>query len=216
MLSNGHDLCFAYLPQPCYQPASDFHMQVTIDVRAPHQGIVRAVLVKEEDMVNVGQTVAVLEDDKTDQAAPSDAPKQQQAAEGPKPDGATGSDASKKASPAPPQQDEQMDQLTDAASRKSDSAMRGGKARIRFPPRKTESGMTISSMPAQDQETYRARSAAAQQGLHGSQSSSGAVQESSKSFATGERRRGSFQEQVPRSVMSEEEMESVMLGGAPL
>jgi pyruvate/2-oxoglutarate dehydrogenase complex dihydrolipoamide acyltransferase (E2) component len=169
-------------------------MQATIGVRAPAHGVLRAILVKEDDVVTVGQALAVLEDSSTQ---PETAKQQAQ----PNPSTSRGR------SPPKQSQSQMLEELHLAASEVSDNAMRGKKAHIRFPPRKTELGHTISSMPKVDQEKYRARASSKGQQAHrvllGTPRSSLAP----STFSN---------EPVKRTKILETEMESIMLGGAPL
>lgn len=178
-------------------------MQVTIDVRAPVQGTLRAIMVKEEDTVTVGQVVAVLDEAEGGRRGAS--------AEGPssstpQQSGYTAGAATK----APAAQQQSLEELTHAAGEASDSAMRGHKARIRFPPRKTAAGATISAMPAVDQKTYTAR-ATSQEAQQASREPPprppGPSAAPPSSFS---------KEPVRRSKMLDDEMEAIMLGGAPL
>jgi pyruvate/2-oxoglutarate dehydrogenase complex dihydrolipoamide acyltransferase (E2) component len=186
--------------------------QVTIDVRAPSRGTVRAILIKEEDMVTVGQTIAVLDDDDAQQ--PSSSQATSSVAAGAKPEGEAAKGQDKAASPPPPAQADPYEELHDAARQKAEGEMRGSKARIQFPPRKTESGLTISSMPAVDQQKYVQRGVAAKEGGDRGSGTKAPLQESAAHQKKGGREAHYLKEQVPRSEMSEAEMEAVMLGGA--
>lgn len=168
-------------------------VQVTIDVRAPTRGVLRAVLVKEEDTVTVGQVIAVLDEADASAKAPAAAP------------------PSTSASAPPAPKNVSLEELTDAASRVSDSTLRGNKARIMFPPRKTADGHTISAMPVVDQKTYTQRGLAAMMSSSAPAASASAGRAASKTSAAG----AILTEAVPRTMMAELEMESIMLGGAP-
>jgi pyruvate/2-oxoglutarate dehydrogenase complex dihydrolipoamide acyltransferase (E2) component len=152
--------------------------------------MLRAMLVKEEDVVVVGQVVAVL--DVADATS------------------VTNSTTPSTPAPSPVAPKQSLEELTDAASRISDSALRGAKARIQFPPRRTDTGMVISFMPVCDQKTYTAREMAAKTAQVLSQSNPAG----SSSLKT---REDTTYLRAPasRSVMAELEMESIMLGGAP-
>lgn len=160
-------------------------------------------------MVNVGQTIAVLDEEGSAGTEGS-----AKAVDGAKPESA----AARNRPAEPPARDEAYDALHDAASTRSEGAMRGGRAHIRFPPRKTESGLTISSMPAMDQEKYIARGVAAQgggKGRNGAASGEGGSVAAQPSAEPSTRAPSQhMRKQVPRSEMSEAEMEAVMLGGA--
>lgn len=179
-------------------------MQVTIDVRAPVRGTVRAITVKEEDTVTVGQVVAVLDESDSATAQPSAAAQQ---------------DSVQSQAPVqPPQpqaQSQDMDELRDAANRISDSAMRGQKAHIAFPPRKTETGMTISFMPAVDQEKYKARGMAAKSKESGQAAPQEKQPQEGAAQAQTSPERTYMPRQIPRMQLTEAEMEAINLGGAP-
>lgn len=179
---------------------------MTIDVRAPVRGTVRAITVKEEDTVTVGQVVAVLDESDSATAQPAAGSQQIDTAHSQAP-----------ARPPQPQaQLQDLDELKDAAHRVSDSAMRGQKARITFPPRKTENGMTISFMPAVDQETYRARGVAAKSKESGrAEQQAQQAQQASQAQAQPGAQRVYLARQLPRMQLSDAEMESINLGGAP-
>lgn len=167
-----------------------WNMQAAIDIRAPAHGFLRAVLVKVDDAVTVGQVVAVLEEG----SKPFEGTQPEQPA----------STSSGQSTPQP-RKAQSLEELNFAASEVSDNAMRGKKARIRFPPRKTDLGHTISAMPKVDQEKYRARASSI--GLtsnisFGTPRSSMAASMFSK-------------EPVKHTRILEAEMESIMLGGAP-
>lgn len=159
-------------------------VQVTIDVRAPTRGILRALTVKEEDTVVVGAIIAVL--DEQEGTAPAVA-------------------AETAAAAAPLKKAVDMEELTAAASEVSDSTMRGHKAKISFPPRRTAEGHVISSMPAVDQQKYIARSTSA---------AAPAVPLGTSVAAASMLQASSAAEYVERRTLSEKEMEYIMLGGA--
>jgi pyruvate/2-oxoglutarate dehydrogenase complex dihydrolipoamide acyltransferase (E2) component len=153
-------------------------------VRAPTEGTLRAVLVKVDDTVTVGQVVAVLDEAASiasDKAAPTALPP--------------------RTSQTPPVD---LEELTAAASEVSDSTMRGHKARIRFPPRRTPEGLVISAMPAVDQKKYIDRSASY---FGTSKGVTGAANQGSDVLQA-------LSEYIPRRTLADEEMEAIMLGGA--
>ena len=187
-------------------------VQVTIDVRAPVRGVLRAVTVQEEDMVTVGQVIAVLdESDAASTAAQASTSQADNSKEQLEPK----SVSEQKVRHQPQARQADLDELTDAASRASDSAMRGGKARIQFPPRKTDNGMTISAMPAFDQKTYTARGVAGRGKSNAQTSSQGLPAGQTQGTQPSVSESRVLDAQVPRSIMSDAEMESIMLGGAP-
>jgi pyruvate/2-oxoglutarate dehydrogenase complex dihydrolipoamide acyltransferase (E2) component len=160
-------------------------VQVTIDVRAPTRGILRALTVKEEDTVTVGAVVAVLDEQEGTSPAVAAPPP---------------------AENVPQKKTVDLEELTAAASEISDSSLRGHKARISFPPRRTPDGFVISAMPAVDQQKYISRSASAAPlvaaGL-GATAAASVLQASSAASAY-----------IARRTLSEKEMEYIMLGGA--
>jgi pyruvate/2-oxoglutarate dehydrogenase complex dihydrolipoamide acyltransferase (E2) component len=166
-------------------------MQVTVDVRSPIRGILRAVLVKVDDVVGIGNIVAVVDES---EGAPAPA----QAA------GSAGA-------PAPARKPVDLEELSAAASEKSDSTLRGHKARIQFPPRRTPQGLQISAMPAYDQQKYIARStSAAKESPQAAPSVTalGPSQNIARAAAAG------MVAHVARRTLEDEEMETIMLGGA--
>lgn len=138
---------------------------------------------KEEDTVAVGAVVAVLDE-------------QEGAAT-----------ATPAVSAAPQEKVVDLDELTAAASEVSDSTLRGHKARISFPPRRTSEGLVISAMPAVDQQKYIARSAS----HAGPALPSGAGTSAASMMAVSS---GAPAEYVARRTLSDKEMEYIMLGGA--
>lgn len=180
--------------EPILQIETD---KVTIDVRAPTAGVLRVILVKEDEVVVVGQVVAVLEegDGRTSAETPDPDAKPSKAGsfgqEVPSPQRSPGP-----ASTSKPAQSASWDELAVAASEKSDSTYR--KASIKFPPRRTPEGHIISAMPAVDQSKYINRSTAKQVNQAPAKPS----------------RYVTSADPVPRRTLSEREMESIMLGGA--
>jgi hypothetical protein len=103
------------------------------------------------------------------------------------------------------------DDMEVAAYDKQDSAMRGHKAHIRFPPRRTPDGKVISAMPRWDQQKYIDRSIAA------SHPAGGSSREASK--AEGSTSTSPVQSVIaarhpPRRTIPDAELEAIMLGGA--
>lgn len=157
-------------------------------MRAPSRGTLRALTVKEEDTVTVGAIIAVLDEQEGSVPAAAAAP------------GAAGVTQKKPVD---------MEELTAAASEVSDSSMRGHKAKISFPPRRTGEGHIISAMPAVDQQKYIARSTssaapAMSSGVGASAAAASMLQASSADEG----------EYVSRRTLDEKEMEYIMLGGA--
>lgn len=102
-----------------------------------------------------------------------------------------------------------MEELTAAASEVSDSTLRGHKARISFPPRRTAEGLVISAMPAVDQQKYIARSTSSAApamplGVGASAAAASMMQASSAAVA----------DHISRRTLDDAEMEHIMLGGA--
>jgi len=103
--------------------------KVTVDVRAPKTGTLSTVLVKEDETVRIGQTVAHI--------FPGEAPVEAAARE---PEGSAQKPEDGKRVGAEP------------SAQAKPSRVPG----IRFPPRMTEHGERISAMPAGEQEAYLA------------------------------------------------------------
>ena len=122
--------------EPVLQIETD---KVTIDVRAPHAGILRALLVKEDETVAVGQVVAVLDEAEAIISPPAPS------SSSPPPDNERGMS---------------LEEKSDRAYEKTVLSIR--RPLISFPPRRSAQGMVISAMPVVDQTTYKARSTAAQ------------------------------------------------------
>ena len=155
--------------------------QVSIEVRSPQYGVIQALLVQPDDIVQIGQLIALVDD----------------------------SSSMSKQQPGVQSSNQQAyDALADAASEVSDKTLRGHKARIRFPPRRTSDGHVISAMPAVDQQTYIDRS-------HSSKESPRAVKMrkniGEQKSPPGNQTVTAF---VPRRILTEREMEAIMLGGA--
>lgn len=154
-------------------------VQVAIEVRSPQQGTLQAILVQADDNVHIGQVVAVVDDCST----------------------AAGRSGSQNAT------QQIYDALADAASELSDKSLKGHKARIRFPPRRTSDGHVISAMPAVDQQKYINRTSISQEKPR---------PETVLNFGEhdGHAQQCTVAPFVPRRTLSEREMDSIMLGGA--
>eukprot|EP00892_Ulva_mutabilis_P007035 jgi/Ulvmu1/4703/UM002_0434.1 len=157
------------------------YMLVSIDVRSPANGTIQALLVQVDDTVQIGQVIALVDD--------------------------SSSSPNKITAPQTPAQST-YEALTDAASEVSDRSLKGHKARIRFPPRRTHDGHVISAMPAVDQQKYINRSSSSQETSQSAEAQPSAdnqrVQKQSAAVAS----------YIPRRSLSEREMDAIMQGGA--
>lgn len=153
--------------------------QVSIEVRSPLQGTLQAILVQVDDNVHIGQVIALVDESShADMLSGSQSASQQT-----------------------------YDALADAASEVSDKTLKGHKARIRFPPRRTSDGHVISAMPAVDQQKYINRTSSSQEKPQ---------PEKIPTFGdhTVSPQKFIVSHFVPRRTLSAREMDAIMLGGA--
>ncbi|KAL4439850.1 hypothetical protein ABPG75_002851 [Micractinium tetrahymenae] len=194
--------------EPILQIETD---KVTVDVRAPRAGVLEAVLVKQDDNVEVGHVVASIAEGATAAAAaPDPEPQQQQQQQQQAP-------ASAAAPPPPPTPPAAPAQAAPADRTPS----------IRFPPRVAPSGERISSLPAEQAQAMLASL------LGGEAGAAPGARKADRAPVPKEYRhmiavpivggsmpvlRGmpvpSAPPGPPRRTMSESEMEAIMLGGA--
>ncbi|KAL4853863.1 Cilia- and flagella-associated protein 58 [Chlorella vulgaris] len=206
--------------------------KVTVDVRAPQAGFIEAILVKEDDNVEVGHVVASISDSAKGTASkPAPAAKSAEASAAPpaeakkesKQQSGSSSEAPAAAAAAPAP-------AAPAAAAATEAAERAHRApSIAFPPRRTPDGKPISMLPASDAKQMLASMLAAAGG--GSSSSAGPsaaapIPEQYRNMIAVPIVGGSMPilrgPPVPsrgppgpaRQVISDREMEAIMLGGA--
>ncbi|KAI3431810.1 hypothetical protein D9Q98_010563 [Chlorella vulgaris] len=204
--------------------------KVTVDVRAPQAGFIEAILVKEDDNVEVGHVVASISDSAKGTASkPAPAAKSAEASAPPaeakneskqQSGSRTKAPAAAAAAPAPAAP-------AAAAAEAAEPAHRAPS--IAFPPRRTPDGKPISMLPASDAKQMLASMLAAAGG--GSSSSAGPsaaapIPEQYRNMIAVPIVGGSMPilrgPPVPsrgppgpaRQVISDREMEAIMLGGA--
>jgi len=140
----------------------------------------QALLVKVDDVVQIGQVVALIDENS----------------------------ATKQAHGVQISSQSAYDALTDAASELSDKTLKGHKARIRFPPRRTSDGHVISAMPAVDQPKYINRSSSTLE------TSWIAQTKPSSGGQNAQVQNPRLSNYIPRRTLSDREMDAIMLGGA--
>jgi len=166
--------------------------KVTVDVRAPKTGFIHNMLVREDETVVIGQTLAFLE--------PSEAGAEAEAV-----DPAAGAQA-----PEP------------AAAPSAPGSGGGRKASIHFPPRMTPDGRRVSSLPAEEAAAFLASADGGRTPVAPPQPPPAAARPESDAppkkvqAPAGKRQTvtdtdGGVPERYP---YSEKEMECIMLGGA--
>ncbi|KAK9843646.1 hypothetical protein WJX81_000848 [Elliptochloris bilobata] len=175
--------------------------KVTIDVRAPEGGVIDSILVKPDDVVTVGQLVAVLrtgEDAKEGLAEPEKPAAKPKAAEKPAP------------APAPAAPSGKVPQAPE----------RVGRAQMKFPQRRTLDGKRISALPAEEQAKYLEQQAGPAAPAAPSEAPAKAAKPAEQPTSPRARtpwyvgkERGTKLSQS--RVLTEREMECIELGGAP-
>lgn len=199
------------LKQPGEQVAEDEPImqietdKVTIDVRAPQAGVLERFLVKESDNVVVGQPIATI--------ASEDAhPAPQAAAEAPSPPSST--PPAELPSVSKEQHPHYKQQPTPRALNNPPSQLPKRQPSIKFPPRRTEAGEAISSMPAAQAMAY----------IEAITKAAEAAAKPRPTIAPPFTRTSAPPPRPPRQLVrpppalkisiSEKEMEAIMLGGA--
>ncbi|KAK9809216.1 hypothetical protein WJX72_011518 [[Myrmecia] bisecta] len=186
--------------EPILQIETD---KVTVDVRAPHEGVISRLLVKENDNVTVGQTVAVL--------SAGDAPPKSKEAKPAQPKPSKQPAAEAKPAAAPPAQPKQeAEPAAVAAPHRTPS--------LKFPPRRTEDGRRISDLPAAEAKKYleeHASREAAQPAAQPSSRPAGAAAKPSRPTAQQVFRIVEPGTKLSSSrVLSQKEIDEIELGGA--
>ncbi|GAB4823206.1 hypothetical protein N2152v2_010252 [Parachlorella kessleri] len=197
--------------EPILQIETD---KVVVDVRAPNAGVLEHYLVKENDTVVVGQPIATIGSGEGASAAPQ--PAAQEAASAPAeptPEGAPPAPEQ----PQPPRKQQQQPApsfASSAAAAAGDADHAKRKPLIRFPPRRTETGEVISSMPADKAKAYV--EAATKKAQEAARPRPMIAPMFAKSGPPPPRAPRQLVRPPPilKTKMSDREMEAIMLGGA--